>query len=157
MKYLSFILSVFLSGSIAANDIKITTGFIIHNNLRAQTIDVTLPSDQIDIEMAFTRWMADHYDYRLDGGKIIESNGNTFSAIGCVVPSISDQLLDVHLQVNRSGDQVTLRFYASFGFDTFITRENNPFAFRHLYAKFKNFVNIYLKDSVRTLTDTAQI
>ena len=156
MKYLSLILSFLFSVGLLANDIKFTTGFIIHNNLRAQTIDVTIPRTDVDIQEAFVKWMADHYDYRLDGGKILETNGNTLSAIGCVVPNISDQLLDIHLQVNEMGDKYKLRFYASFGFDSFITRENNPFAFRHLYAKFKNFINIYLIEATPVNEVTAQ-
>ena len=154
MKYLFLILSIMISNLSIANDIKISTGFIIHNDQRAQTIDVTFKHPNLDIQQAFTQWMAETYDYRLDGGKIIEYNANTYSAIGCVVPQISDQFLDLYLQVKKNGDEYQLRFYASFGFDSFITRENNPFAFRHMYAKFRNFVNEYLvisKDALATL------
>jgi hypothetical protein len=152
MKYLCLISFLLSSWTISANDIKISTGFIIHSDQRAQTIDVEFTHPGLDIQQVFTRWMADTYDYRLDGGKIIEFNKNTYSARGCVVPQISDQLLDLHLQVNNTGNRYQLRFYASFGFNSFITRENNPLAFRHLYAKFRNFVNEYISTSNKDIS-----
>jgi len=154
MKYLCLISFLLTTWLVSANDIKISTGFIIHNDQRAQTIDARFTHPALDIQQAFTQWMAATYDYRLDGGKIIEFNRNTYSAIGCVVPQISDQLLDLHLEVKQNGNDFHLRFYASYGFDSFITRENNPLAFRHLYAKFRNFVNEYVNNYPRDISDS---
>ncbi|NNF32744.1 MAG: hypothetical protein HKN68_01460 [Saprospiraceae bacterium] len=154
MKHLYLFCFLLSTWSISANDIKIGTGFIIHNDQRAQTIDVQFTHPDLGIQQAFTLWMAATYDYRLDGGKIIEFNRNTYSAIGCVVPQISDQLLDLHLLVEKNGDRYHLRFYASYGFDSFITRERNPLAFRHLYAKFRNFVNEYINYYPQDISDS---
>ena len=144
--------SFLLSFGTYSQDLQISTGFIYHKDHFSQTIDVTIPftSDQSNIGEFFRRWMDDHYDYRLDGGKILSYEQNTFAAIGCIIPNISDQPIDLFLQVSTdmSGKQF-LRFYASFGFDNYISRTDRPYEFRALYAEVKTFVDAYFRSQLK--------
>ncbi len=153
MKSLIFtFFSILLSLGAYTQDVKISTGFIYHKDHFSQTIDVTIPftSDQGNIGEFFRQWMDDHYDYRLDGGKILSFEQNTFAAIGCIIPYISDQPIDLFLQVSTdmSGNQF-LRFYASFGFDNYISRTDRPYEFRALYAEVKTFVDAYFRSQLK--------
>lgn len=137
-------ISTFFTGS--GQDLKFTTGFIQHRDIVAQAIIVEVPYSKFDIASYFRKWMDEQYDYRLDGGKILEyrDNLNTYSAMGCFIPQISPKPMDLYLQVESgTNGKSIMRFYASFGFDSFLTRVNNPYEFRALYAVVKEFVKDY--------------
>jgi hypothetical protein len=145
---ISTLLIIFFASSLIAqeNEIKITTGFMIVNNVRVQLINIHLPETNSNLEQDFQQWMNEQYDYGLDGGKILEIGNNTFSAIGCYIPEVSNRQMDLFMRSRQDIGKGTtiITFYASLGFDTWINDEFYPFEFRSLSAVIKQFAYTYL-------------
>ena len=143
-KLIVIILIAFVAVSTSAQNISFSTGFVKQNRVNAQAVIVDIEGSHLDVSHAFTKWMAEHYDYGLDGSKILENRDHVYSALGTVIPEISDQLIDLHMMVVYDGPQkLRLKFFASYGFDVFFDNENYPFQFRNLYAVVKNFIYEY--------------
>jgi hypothetical protein len=137
--------SVLLLTNINGQKAQFSTGYMVLEEGTAQVIKVDIYDSRIDIQNAFTAWMAEHYNIGLDGGKIIEIRDNTYSAKGAIFPRISNQLLNVYMNVEYGfDDELILRFYCSYGFDTYINREDNRYEYTAFYSIVKEFVNEYL-------------
>lgn len=145
MKNLSLLLLTMVTmNALKANDeISFSTGFIIINKARVQSIQVDVPAIQ-DFDTSFLKWMNEEYDYGLDGGKIIQKNNNLYSVLGSQFPDISDKPIDLFIQINKSSNGVRLSFYTSFEFDSWMNWEQHPLEFTRFMGTVRKFIHNYL-------------
>jgi hypothetical protein len=125
--------------------VKYSEDYILYEDKNTEVVKVEVFDSRIDIQKVFTKWMNERYNQGHGEVKILKDETNTYSAIGCVFPGISDEVLDVYMKVEYGlADQLILRFYTSHGIAAYVKMDELQNELVALHTVVEEFVNNYL-------------
>lgn len=157
MKYLIGIICLIFSMSMNAQILTYSDGQIMYEDESIKTINITLDPQPKTVRSSFENWMDDKYDVDLDGKTLLFFDKEFMKAQGVVIPEISQRKIDLLVKVDETQtNATTLHVFASFGYNNWITLEDNPIEFLALESIVYDYVSDYLPEYYMDKVDNTE-
>ncbi len=125
---------------INAQKLTVEDGFILYEEDKVQTIDITLEPEVDLIKDRFESWLKNNYDINLNDKKLLFFDKKYMTANGVVIPKISATKLDLKFKVDETKKGMTkIKAFASLGYDNWLNENKYPaefMAFRDVVYEF---------------------
>jgi len=127
--------------------VEFNTALLEYEDEKVESITVITKPQIEELESKFENWMDEAYDVNLDGKKLLFFSKEFLTANGVVIPKISDKKIDLIVKVDNSNKDLTkLNVISSYGYNNWITPQDNPAEFLAMQDILFEFVNDYLPE-----------
>lgn len=120
----------------------VDTTFEFEGEKRA-CIQLNLDPAPKTLKKAWKDYLKDNYDFKLDGIGWF-SNKDLLSAEKVLVPAISPNKMDFYTHIVENEGGSDMKIFVRFGYDIYLTKQNNPSGYQTLTVMLDNFLKGYL-------------
>ena len=142
---LTFLLAiVFATAQVnAQTSIQSIDATIEYDNAQRPCIQVNLDPEPKTLKHAWKDYLKDNYDFKLKGIGFL-SNKDLLSAEEIMIEQISSKQMDFYTHITEDENGSEMKIFVRYGYDIYLTRENDPNAYEALTGMLNGFLKIYL-------------
>lgn len=127
----------------AQTTIKSFEATIDYDKAQRPCIQVNLDPEPKTLKKAWSDYLKDNYDFKLKGIGFL-SNKDLLSAEAIIVKQISSKEMDFFTHIVEDENGSEMKVFVRYGYDIFLTKENNPNDFDALTEILDSFLKYYL-------------
>ncbi len=154
-KLLLSCISLLLTYSIFAQDIRIIESTVEHNDKNRPSLSVTINPDTKAVKKKWKDFMDDKYDVDVKGIGFL-TNKDVLTSEQVTLKKISEKQLDLFAKVVEVNDKTRIDIFAAPGYDIYIDPQSSPRAFGGMRSILVEFLNYYLPEFYQEKVEDAQ-
>ena len=156
MKKIIFaIMIIWASTSSNAQQLDINQTTVSYDKNSYPAYQVTLEPDTKSIKKRFKSFMDDKYDIRIKGIGFL-TNKDVLSAEQSNIKTISSKTMDLYTKVIEQEGKTVLSIFGRYGYDIYISPEQDREAFQNLRTLIIDFLGVYLPEFYTDQLEEAQ-
>ena len=158
MKYHQIVIIFFLSCSALNSQVyDFIKGTIEHEGAIVQSIQFNLDPKPDLLESKFQSWIDDNYKVDMDDKKLIFFDQDVLEAKGVTIPSVSKRQMDLYVRIDKNQSNASsMHIYASWGYNNWISENNDPLVYSNLKNIAFEFIEEYLPEYYLNAVDNTK-
>ena len=140
---------------LSGQKLSVTEGMAEYQGKEQASVDLQVEPGSKAIKSALKDWMKSEFDINLKGYGFL-TNRTTVNAEGVIIPTISNQRMDLYAKVKPVNKKTQVQFFGSFGPEVPINALDHPQAYAGLQSFSLDFMDHFLPKWYRSRIAEAQ-
>jgi len=147
IRFANLIFILLIQINLSAQTYHFGKGQIEYEESTIDAIKVTLDPSPKTTKNNLEDWMNENYDVNLDGKTLLFFDKEYMTAKGVLITEISDKKIDLYVKSEKNEESFTVLYvFSSFGYNSWINKQNHPQEFKNLKGIVDKFVSNYLPE-----------